>query len=174
MDKIILHGLVHRLPGPAQMLVVALLITMTVGYSVGVFYLYRTSDFAAQGVQENYLGNEEDENAEVMKFKMPEAKLLTVIHTHILSYCFIFSLTGMILLISSLSERVKRILIVEPFIMSLLTFGGLYFLWAGHLWMAPIVMFAGVLLTVGYYITVGLLLWDVTKSERNNQSPSSS
>lgn len=165
MDDIVLHGLIHRISSSARMLVVALLITMTVGYTVGLYYVYITSDFASQGIEENYLGNEEDEAAEEMKFKMPEAKLLTVIHSHILSYCFIFSITGFILLISSVSERLKRLLIVEPFIMSLLTFGGLYFLWAGQLWMAPIVLIAGSLLTLGYYLTIGLLLWNIGKGQ---------
>ncbi len=161
MDKIVLHGLLQRLPSSARMLIGALLVTMTIGYSVGLYYLYITSDFASQGVEQNYLGNEEDEEALEMKFKMPEAKLLTVIHTHILSYCFIFSLTGVVLVLSSVPERLKRILIVEPFVLSLLTFGGLYLLWAGHRWMVPVVMISGILLTVGFYVTVGLLLRDL-------------
>ena len=161
MDKIQLHGVMHRLPAAARLLIAALLLTMTIGYSVGLYYLYITSDFNTQGVEQNYLGNEEDEEAMEMKFKMPEAKLLTVIHTHILSYCFIFSLTGVILLISSVPERLKRILIIEPFVLSLLTFGGLYLLWLGERWMAPVVMISGILLTVGFYITVGFLLRDL-------------
>ncbi len=161
MDKIELHGIIHRLPTAARLLIAALLVTMTIGYSVGLYYLYITSDFATQGIEQNYLGNEEDEEAMEMKFKMPEAKLLTVIHTHILSYCFIFSLTGVILLISSIPERLKRMLIVEPFILSTLTFGGLYLLWLGERWMVPIVMISGILLTVGFYVTVGLLLRDL-------------
>lgn len=165
MDKVNMDGLIHRLPSSARMLVVALLVTLSVGYSVGLYYLYMTSDFAPKGIEENYLGNEEDEEAEEMKFKMPEAKLLTVIHTHILSYCFIFSLTGVILLMSSIKERLKRILLVEPFVLSLLTFGGLYLLWMGHLWLTPVVMISGVLLSLGYYLTVGLILWDMVKQK---------
>jgi hypothetical protein len=158
MDKIQLHGIIHRLPNAARLLIGALLVTMTIGYSVGLYYLYITSDFAAQGIEQNYLGNEEDEEALEMKFKMPEAKLLTVIHTHILSYSFIFSLTGVILLISSVPERLKRILIVEPFVLSLLTFGGLYLLWLGQRWMAAVVMVSGILLTLSFFVTIVILL----------------
>lgn len=160
-----LDGAIHRMPRMVKGFALAILLTLTLGYSVGMRYLYITSDFDTQGVEENYLGNEEDEEAEEMKFKMPEAKLLAVIHSHLISYALIFSIMGALLLISGVSPRLKRILLIEPFIFSILTFGGLYMLWCGATWISPILMISGIILSIGFYLSVILLTLDFMKNK---------
>ena len=166
MNNVDLSGYLHRAPQIVRRAALALLFTLTVGYTVGLRYLYITSDFNATGVEENYLGNEEDEEAEVMKFKMPEAKLLTIIHTHILSYAFIFSLLTILLLISGIHPKIKNFLILEPFILVVLNFGLLYLLWMGCTWLGPVIMITGIILTLSFYLSVILLTKDILISKK--------
>ena len=58
---------------------------------------------------------------------------------------------------------------IEPFVSVLLTFGGLYLLWTGMLWMKYVVAFSGVLMTLTFTVSVGIILVQLfTKKEQSN------
>jgi len=99
----------------------------------------------------------------VMKFKKSKKEMLTLVHNHILSMSIIFFLVGVILSITKLSEKLKLFLIVEPFVSVLLTFGGLYFLWNGVLWMKYIVMLSGVLMTLSFTTAIAIIFYQLFK-----------
>ena len=112
---------------------------------------------------ENYLGNEDDGEAQEMKFKKSDHEMLTLLHTHILSTSFIFFLMGCLLAFTSLSKKLKYFLMIEPFFSIILTFGGLYLLWNGILWMKYIVMISGILMTGVFYLGTLLLIIQLFK-----------
>ena len=89
--------------------------------------------------------------------------MLTIVHTHILSMSFIFFLLGALVWLSKLPKNLKLFLSVEPFISVLLTFGGIYFLWTGLLWMKYVVIFSGILMTLTFSISVILVLQQLAK-----------
>ncbi|NNK80177.1 MAG: hypothetical protein HKO93_01665 [Flavobacteriales bacterium] len=153
-----MNGYLSRAESSVRRFALAIVLTLAIGYSIGMRYLYITSDLTQKGIQENYIGNEEDKDAEVMKFKMPEAKVLTIMHTHILSYTFIFTILGILLMASSLPSKLKSFLIIEPFAMVVLNFGLLYLLWDGLTWVNPLIMISGIILTLGFYLSVVLLV----------------
>jgi len=70
----------------------------------------------------------------------------------------IFFLLGLIVSITKLKQRVKIFLMVEPLLSVLLTFGGLYFMWTGVIWMKYIVMFSGTLMTLSFLLSVVIIL----------------
>ncbi|GAA4107178.1 hypothetical protein GCM10022393_02260 [Aquimarina addita] len=148
-----LHGLIHTFPKEIKLFIGAFVIVLSVGYFTGLLFVGQTSTTAPHGIEENYLGNEENEEAEVMKFKKGAREMLTIIHTHILSMSFIFFLLGGLLAITSVPKKIKTFLMLEPFLSILLTFGGIYFLWTGILWMKYVVMLSGIFMTASY--TVG-------------------
>ena len=98
-----------------------------------------------------------------MKFKKSEQEMLTLVHNHILSMSIIFFLVGLILSITKLNKKLKLFLMIEPFISVILTFGGLYLLWKGMIWVKYIVMFSGILMTLTYSVSVLVILFQVTK-----------
>ena len=98
-----------------------------------------------------------------MKFKKNEKQVLTLIHNHILSLSVIFFLLGIILLLTDLPLWFKKVLIIEPFVSLILTFGGLYFLWKEILWMKYVVIFSGVLLTLCYCVSIALIYFQLLK-----------
>ncbi|HER39635.1 MAG TPA: hypothetical protein ENO10_00265, partial [Salinimicrobium catena] len=92
------NGLLLTLPREIKTFLAVFVIVLSVGYFTGLLFVGQTETTTPAGIEENYLGNEEDLDAEVMKFKKGEREMLTIIHTHVLSMSFIFFLLGGIVL----------------------------------------------------------------------------
>lgn len=84
------NGVLPTLPKELRLFIAVFVIVLSVGYFTGLLFIQETESTTPAGIEENYLGNEDDEEAEVMKFKKGEREMLTVIHTHVLSMSFIF------------------------------------------------------------------------------------
>lgn len=160
-----LHGLIHTFPKHIKLFIAAFIIVLSIGYVTGLLFVSETDSTTPDGIEENYLGNEEDEEAKVMKFEKSDREMLTTLHSHILSMSFIFFLLGSILAITSIPKKLKSFLMVEPFISILLTFGGIYFLWKGVLWMKYIVIFSGIVMTGVFLIASISILLQLLKKE---------
>lgn len=161
-----LNGLIYTLPKELKLLVAAFVIVLSVGFFTGLLFVSDNSSTNPNGIEEQYLGNENDEEATVMKFKKSEKEMLTLVHNHILSMSIIFFLLGLLVSITDLNKKLKLTLIVEPFVSVILTFGGIYFLWTGVLWMKYIVMFSGALMTICYTYAILVILYQLTKSSK--------
>ena len=135
-----------------RMLIAAFIITLNIGFFTGLSFVNQTSTFKADGIEKNYLGNESDEDAEIMQFKKAEREILTVVHNHILSMSIIFLLLGVLLSLTSINKNLMKLLILEPFISIILTFGGIYILWTGILWFKYIIMISGFALTISFLL----------------------
>ena len=158
-----LHGLLQTFPKHIKLFIAVFVIMLTVGYGSGLLFVGNTNSNNPSGMEENYLGNEEDENAEVMKFKKGEREMLTILHTHVISISFIFFFLGGLIAMTSLPKKLKTFLMIEPFLSILLTFGGIYLLWKGMLWMKYIVMLSGIVMTIVFVVSVMSILFQLTK-----------
>ena len=161
-----LHGLIHTFPKQVKIFIAAFVLVLSVGYITGLLFVRQTDSTAPAGIEQNYLGNEEVADVAVMKFKKGDREMLTIVHTHILSMSFIFFMLGGLVAITSLPKKLKGFLMIEPFFSILFTFGGIYFMWKGILWMKYIVMLSGILMTVVFIISALAVLIQLTK--RNN------
>ena len=153
-----LNGLILSLPKEIKLLIGAFIIVLSIGFYTGLLFVGETSSVNPNGIEEQYLGNEEDENAEVMRFKKSDQEMLSLVHNHILSMSIIFFLVGGLVSITKLNKKLKLFLIVEPFVSVVLTFGGLYLLWSGMLWTKYIVMFSGILMTITFIASTFIIL----------------
>lgn len=160
-----LHGKIHQMPVLAKLLIGCFVITLSFGYFTGLLFVKENTQITVEGVEEHYLGNEQDENAEIMKFKKSEKEIVTTIHNHVISMSLIFLALGVIILTTSLNNKLKKVLIVEPFVSILLTFGGIWLLWEGILWFKYIVMISGMLLTITFTTSVLLILMQLIKKQ---------
>ncbi|GAB4252664.1 MAG: hypothetical protein Kow0079_07630 [Vicingaceae bacterium] len=158
-----LNGLMHKLPAQVKKLLFFFVVTLTFGYTIGFLFIKHTTDLKPQGVYENYVGNEENEDAEVMKFKKSDGEMYTMIHDHTISLSIMFLILGVLISITSLPAFIKGFLIIEPFISIVLTFGGIGLMWNGVAWMKYVVIFSGSLLTFTFYISVILIIWQLLK-----------
>jgi len=158
-----LEGQLNKLPKSAKLLVFCFLLTLSFGFYTGLIFVNKNTHSAFNGIEEHYLGNETDEQAQEMKFKKPEKEIITVVHNHVLSMSVIFFLLGGLLLLTNLSPLFKKILIVEPFISLLLTFGGIWVMWSGVYWVKYVIMFSGILMTLTFTTSVLIILFQITR-----------
>ena len=157
------NGLLSTLPKEIKIFIASFVIILSIGFFTGLFFVNETSSASSPtGIEENYLGNENDGNAEIMKFKKSEREMLTIVHTHVLSMSFIFFLLGILVWMTKLSKKVKLFLTVEPFFSVILTFGGIYLLWTGILWMKYVVIFSGILMTLTFAASAIVVLYQLT------------
>ena len=159
-----LNGRIETFPKKLRLLIAAFIIVLSVGFYTGLLFVNETSSGNPDGIEEQYLGNEDDLDAKVMKFKKNEQQMLTLVHGHILSMSIIFFLTGLILVTTRLNLKLKLFLLIEPFVSVILTFGGIYLLWKGMLWVKYVVMFSGFLMTLSYTLAVIIILKQLIKS----------
>ena len=142
---------------PLRLMIGCFLVVLSVGFFTGISFVGQTESMTPEGVVENYNGNADQEDAMVMKFKKSPREILTIIHTHVLSLSFIFFLTGILLGFARINKRLQIILMVEPFVSILLTFGGIYLVWLGYEWMKYIVIISGTAMTLVYVVSVLIL-----------------
>lgn len=162
-----LNGLIYTFPKELKLLIGVFIIILSIGFFTGLLFVDETSSINPNGIEEQYLGNESDENAEVMKFKKSDQEMLTLVHNHILSMSIIFFLLGLILSTTKLNKTLKVILMIEPFVSVILTFGGIYLLWKGVFWMTYIVMFSGTLMTLSYTLSVLIIFFQLFKKNKS-------
>jgi CBS domain containing-hemolysin-like protein len=153
-----IQGLIYTLPKELKLLIGVFVIVLSMGFFSGLFFVGETSSTKPHGIEEQYLGNEDDENAAVMKFKKGKNEMLSLVHSHVLSMSMIFFLLGVLVSITKLSKKLKLFLMVEPLLSVVFTFGGLYLLWTGILWMKYIVMLSGILMTLSFIFSAIIIL----------------
>lgn len=152
---------IHQLPSFAKLFLLMFIIALSFGYVSGYKYLFRTTEMNVEGIEVNYNGNENDDNAEKMVFKKPEKEILTIIHTHVISMSMIFFCLGSILLFAQIPLFWKKTLLIEPFASLITTFGGIWLLWSGLLWMKYVIMVSGILMTISVLSMVVTIVWQL-------------
>ena len=115
------------LDSDAKYFLSAFLVTLCIGISIGLFYVYLTTDMSASGSIEQFNGSQVLENEITDKFPKPLENMILTTHDHILSFAMISLLIGAIFYFNStITGNLKIILLIEPFLSSLLMFGSLW------------------------------------------------
>lgn len=137
------------------------LFVLAFGYFSSFDLLRHTTDLNSQGVEENVLGNELDENANELRFKMSERELHGIIHSHVITLSLLFIFLQVIFYFSSAPKFLKSLLMIEPILSIITTFGGLWLLWLGHVWVKYLIMISGTLMHSSLIIMIVILLYDL-------------
>lgn len=156
-----LHGLIHQLPKEIKVVILIFILVLSVGFYGGIGFVNSTTSMKASGIESHYLGNEDVDDAEVMKFQKSEREILTIVHNHILSMSVIFFLISLILSTTSINHKLKYFLMIEPFVSIILTFGGIYLLWSGIIWFKYIIIFSGILMTLSFVTATFLIIFQI-------------
>ena len=160
------NGLLATFPIEIRFFIATFVMILSVGYFTGLLFIKHTEATSPHGIEENYLGNEEDEEAIIMKFKKGDREMLTTVHTHILSMSFIFFLLGGLVWMTRAPKKWKLFLTIEPFLSVILTFGGIYLMWSGIGWFKYVVIVSGILMTVCFTGAASLVLWQCVRPKR--------
>nr|WP_299069813.1 hypothetical protein [uncultured Allomuricauda sp.] len=151
-------GILQTFPKEIRFFIAVFVVVLSIGFFTGLSFVRQTEATTPDGVEENYLGNEADEYADVMKFKKGDREMLTIVHTHILSMSLIFFLLGILVWITQFPKEWKLFLTIEPFISALLTFGGIYLMWKGITWFKYVIVFSGILMTLTFTFSAMLVV----------------
>ncbi|RXP57035.1 hypothetical protein EC396_06925 [Lutibacter sp. HS1-25] len=162
-----LHGLIHQFPKELKLLILVFISVLSIGFYGGISFVNNTTSMNAKGVETHYLGNEDDEDAEIMKFKKNEREILTLVHGHILSLSVIFFLLSLILTTTSINKKLKYFLMVEPFLSIVFTFGGIYLMWSGITWFKYVIMISGTFMTLSFLIATLSIVYQILVSNKN-------
>jgi hypothetical protein len=154
---------IYQFPKEIKLLIIAFVCTLSIGFYSGISFVRSTTNANPEGIEQRYLGNEDDENATKMMFKKSEGEIMTTVHSHILSLSIVFFLVAIILSTTVINQKLKFFLMIEPFLSLVLTFGGIYFLWKEIHFMKYVIMFSGFLMTATYTASIFIILKQALK-----------
>ena len=155
------HGMLSQFPKEVKGLAIAFIITLSIGFYTSIRFVNDTTKSNPQGIEERYLGNEENDTATTMQFKKSKAEIITLVHNHILSLSVIFFLLGGLVATTRIHKKLQSFLMIEPFISIICTFGGIYFMWTGITWFKYIIMISGILMTITFIMSTFYILKDL-------------
>ncbi|MBL6658406.1 MAG: hypothetical protein ISR00_02670 [Flavobacteriales bacterium] len=148
----------HQLPKSLRFSLSVFLLALAFGYFSGLDMLKHTTDFKAEGIQENVLGNEFDEQADELHFKMSERELHGIIHSHVITLSLLFVVLSLMVYFTTLPAFFKSVLMIEPTLSLIVTFGGLWMMWHGITWVKYVIMVSGILMHLSIVCMVLVLL----------------
>ncbi|WP_276390097.1 hypothetical protein [Eudoraea chungangensis] len=146
------------------LILIYLLIT-SLGFLSALQFVNLTTEGNPTGIEENYLGNEQDLEAAEMKFAKSEKQILNIVHAHMLSLSMLFLILGILVSCTPLGGSLRTILILEPMVSVAMTFGGIYLLTKGVMWMKYLILFSGIAMVISYILSVAIVVyWILRKS----------
>ncbi|CAI8328731.1 MAG: Uncharacterised protein [Polaribacter sejongensis] len=163
-----LKGLIYQFPKEIKLVIIAFVCTLSIGFYSGISFVRSTTNANPNGIEQRYLGNEEDENATKMMFKKSEGEIMTTIHSHILSLSVIFFLISLLLSTTDIPRKLKLFLMIEPFFSLVFTFGGIYLLWKEIHFMKYVIMISGFFMTVTYTVSIFIILKQALNRSKSN------
>ena len=118
----------HKLDLTLKRFLLAYISVLTIGVMLGLLYVRTNTSFSLNGTVERFNGSSVDDEFSVPEnYPKPISELLMTTHNHIIGFSFIFFSIGMIFYFNSTIIGVfKNILLFEPFLSILLTFGSIW------------------------------------------------
>jgi len=151
------------LPQNIKYFLSAFLLLMSLGVSLGLVYVYETTEMTSGGTEEHYTGSALNDDMDIPE-KYPkelESMLLTT-HTHLISFSFIFFFLGLIFYMNStITGGWKTFIIIEPFISVLITFGSIWGVRYSSLIYSNYIILFGILTYLSFYLMVAMSLYEL-------------
>ena len=153
----------NQLSSNVRYFLLAFIVCLTIGVTVGLVYVWKTTSMSPAGAAEHYSGSVVSGDLDIPEKypKSVESMLLTT-HTHVISFAMIFLVLGGIFSLNSLIKgSLKTFVIIEPFITVLGTFGsiwGMRYLSSVYSYLSIIF---GVMTYFTFYFMVGVVLYDL-------------
>ena len=99
------------LPSQVKQLLIAVLLCLTLGVSLGLGLVFYSNHPFPAGINERFAGSESADSFAIPDhYPMPVKELLVTTHNHIISFTFIFAFMGLLIQFSAgLTSRRKKI-----------------------------------------------------------------
>ena len=160
----------YELPRKIKFLCLITVFNLTIGVGVGLYYVGYTTQYSPSGTSEHFAGSKISDDFDIPdKYPKPFTELLNTTHTHVISLTFIFLIIGGIFYFNSIiSGSMKTILIIEPFISIIVTFGGIWLVRFIHPGFSYLVILSGILMYLSFIIMASSIFYELSiKSSRS-------
>lgn len=169
MDQLFSKRL-YELPQKIKFLCFVTIFNLTIGVGVGLYYVGYTTQYSSIGTSEHFAGSKVSDDFDIPdKYPKPISELLNTTHTHVISMTFIFLIIGGIFYFNSIiTGSMKTILIIEPFISIIVTFGGIWLVRFIHPGFSYLVILSGILMYLSFIIMASTIFYELSiKSSRS-------
>ena len=140
------------------------LITMLIGIFTGLGYIYYTTDMNPGGTIEHYKGSKVLDDEIPEEFPKPLEGMILTTHAHVNSFALISLVIGMIFYFNSyINGKLKLLLMIEPFVSTIITFTSLWFLRYMNDQFVYIVMISSFLMYLFWAIMILISLYELNK-----------
>jgi len=163
MDQLFSKRL-YEFPRKLKLLCFLTIFNLTIGVGVGLYYVGYTTQYSPSGTSEHFAGSKISDDFEIPnKYPKPISELLNTTHTHVISMTFIFLIMGGIFFFNSIiTGPIKTIIIVEPFISIILTFGGIWLVRFIHPGFSYLVILSGILMYISFFIMASVIFYELS------------
>lgn len=163
MDQIFSKRL-YELPAKLKVLCFLTVFNLTIGIGVGIYYVGYTTQYSYTGTADHFAGSIISDDFDIPdKYPKPFSELLNTTHNHIISMTIIFLIIGSIFYFNSIiTGSIKTILIVEPFISIIITFGGIWLVRFIHPGFSYLVILSGILMYMSVFIMAITIFYELT------------
>ena len=163
MDQIFSTKL-YEFPNKLKLLCFLTVFNITVGVGVGLYYVGYTTQYSSIGTSEHFAGSKVSDDFDIPdKYPKPISELLNTTHTHVISMTFIFLIIGGIFYFNSIiTGSMKIILIVEPFISIMATFGGIWLIRFIHSGFSYLVILSGILMYLSFFVMASTIFYELS------------
>ncbi len=145
------------------------LIVITIGVTVGLIYLSKTTSMTPKDTVERYNGSEiKDNDIEIAEsYPITIMELLTTTHSHLLGMSFIFLSTGMIFYFNTVIRGLfKTIIMVEPLVSLVVTFGSIWLIRFVNPVFVYLTFLSAFLMYTGFYFIILISLYELVFVKR--------
>lgn len=156
----------NGLPRPIKSLVSAFILVMLFGYGASFVLLAETSGFDAQGIEQNYNGNEDSDEEGPLKFRKSKHEMMNIVHTHAFTLSVIFFIMSGLVYFTHIPKGIKNFLMVEPMLSIITTFGSIILLWKGIYGFKYIALISGIIMHVSFMAMLIIVLWELYFTKR--------
>ena len=169
MDQIFSTKL-YEFPNKLKLLCFLTVFNLTVGVGVGLYYVGYTTQYSSIGTSEHFAGSKVSDDFDIPdKYPKPISELLNTTHTHVISMTFIFLIIGGIFYFNSIiTGSMKIIIIVEPFISIIATFGGIWLIRFIHSGFSYLVILSGILMYMSFFIMAITIFYELLVKPSSN------
>lgn len=166
------------LPPHLRLIAFWIVVTLTVGYSTGLLFVFHTTHFTPHGAVQRYRGNQTptgeaaSADDQEMTFEKSYPEMLNITHTHILSMASFFAMAAVVFAFTTTtSPRVKTFLIAEPFVAILVSFSCLWLMRYVHPAFSWLLGLSSGTMALCFYAMMIISLAELVRARRNSQPP---
>ncbi|RPI65374.1 MAG: hypothetical protein EHM44_00725 [Ignavibacteriales bacterium] len=141
------------------------IITLSFGVLIGLSYLYYTTNYIPSTAIERINGSEINSSDEFNipeQYPKPVSELLITTHNHIIAFSFIFFFTGGIFYYNSIIVgRIKQLMIIEPFISTIISFSSIWGMRYIHPGFVYVTAISSSLIYISFFMMVSIIIYEL-------------